>query len=332
MTKYFLILTTLFFSLSSYAQFKIISNGEARLWTNNMGPWDQTFITYANNDYSKCYIVSRNGTKFYVRGDGHVYSRGSYITSDSTLKDDIQIIPNALYKLKHLSGITYCFKDDEEIIVAHSDNHNGLKDSLNILDTRQNRNPRPKKKEMGLIAQNVLEFVPEAVDTFENGNLAVSYDALVGLLIEAMKEQQTQIESLQTIVYSQEQEIVSIKKAVDKCCSKDDNQLKLKSSSINNVISTMDETLPENAKLFNNVPNPFSINTKIKFEIPENSNSAKLIIHDMQGIELKSFNITQKGTGRITINGSELKAGMYLYTLLIDNRIIDTKRMLLTKE
>ena len=86
------------------------------------------------------------------------------------------------------------------------------------------------------------------------------------------------------------------------------------------------------AKLFENIPNPFSHNTTIKYEIPTSTISAQIIVCNLQGIELKSFPISTKGIGFITINGTEFQAGMYLYTLLIDNQIVDTKRMLLTKE
>ena len=47
--------------------------------------------------------------------------------------------------------------------------------------------------------------------------------------------------------------------------------------------------------------------------------------------QLKSYNILQKGVGTITINGYELNAGTYVYSLLIDNKVVDSKRMILTK-
>jgi len=75
----------------------------------------------------------------------------------------------------------------------------------------------------------------------------------------------------------------------------------------------------------------FAANTEIIFEIPENSTSAKLLIHDMQGAEVRSYPITSKGVGNIIIQGSELQAGMYMYTLLVNNTIVDSKRMILTK-
>jgi len=50
----------------------------------------------------------------------------------------------------------------------------------------------------------------------------------------------------------------------------------------------------------------------------------------MNGTQLKSIPLNQKGNGSITINGSELKAGMYMYTLITDRQVVDTKRMILT--
>ncbi|HOV83733.1 MAG TPA: hypothetical protein PLE52_02795 [Paludibacteraceae bacterium] len=46
---------------------------------------------------------------------------------------------------------------------------------------------------------------------------------------------------------------------------------------------------------------------------------------------LKSYSIKEKEKSNITIQGSELNAGMYLYALIADGKVIDTKRMILTK-
>jgi hypothetical protein len=51
----------------------------------------------------------------------------------------------------------------------------------------------------------------------------------------------------------------------------------------------------------------------------------------MNGVQLKSYSIPEKGKGNITIQGAEFSAGMYLYALIADGKVIDTKRMILTK-
>jgi hypothetical protein len=53
-----------------------------------------------------------------------------------------------------------------------------------------------KNKSMGIIAQEVESIIPEIVDTNEKGIKSVSYDSIVGLLIEAIKEQQKTIDVL----------------------------------------------------------------------------------------------------------------------------------------
>jgi hypothetical protein len=87
----------------------------------------------------------------------------------------------------------------------------------------------------------------------------------------------------------------------------------------------------EKAILYQNTPNPFSSNTEISCYLPEITQQALIYIYNLQGVELKSYSITQVGLNTIIINGSELSAGMYLYTLVVDNGVIDTKRMILIK-
>jgi len=50
----------------------------------------------------------------------------------------------------------------------------------------------------------------------------------------------------------------------------------------------------------------------------------------MNGTQLKSIELHPKGNGSITINGGEFNAGMYIYTLIADGQVIDTKQMILT--
>lgn len=85
------------------------------------------------------------------------------------------------------------------------------------------------------------------------------------------------------------------------------------------------------SKLFQNSPNPFSENSVIEYVLGEGVKNAIINIYDMKGIQVKSIPIISLGKGNIIINGNEFKAGMYIYTLIIDGRAIDTKTMILTK-
>ena len=57
-----------------------------------------------------------------------------------------------------------------------------------------------KRPAIGIIAQEVEQIIPEVVDTNENGIKSVSYDSIIALLIESIKEQQKQIDELKNFI------------------------------------------------------------------------------------------------------------------------------------
>jgi len=95
----------------------------------------------------------------------------AYFTSDKRHKNNIQIIPNALDKVKQLNGVTWEWNDDVNEVTKST----------------------PKT---GLIAQEVQQVLPEVVKEREDGFLSLDYSKMMGLLVEAIKEQQKQIEDL----------------------------------------------------------------------------------------------------------------------------------------
>jgi len=136
---------------------------------------------------------------------------------------------------------------------------------------------------------------------------------MIPVLVEAVKEQQKIIENLSAQVESIEND----------CCNNN-----LKSGAIDNSNGL---NLEENkAKLYQNTPNPFSTQTTIRFNIPKTVQSAQLHICNMTGTLLKTITINQRGTGQEIISANEFNAGMFLYSLVTDGKIIDTKQMLLT--
>ena len=58
--------------------------------------------------------------------------------------------------------------------------------------------------------------------------------------------------------------------------------------------------------------------------------TASIYIYDLNGLQKKSYTIAAKGKQGITIKASELQPGMYFYTLIVENKEVDTKRMILT--
>lgn len=98
--------------------------------------------------------------------NGNVKANAFYYSSDINLKKDIVQIGNPLDKINQLKGVSFTWKNDN-------------------------------KKSIGLIAQDVEKVFPELVLTDENTGLkSLQYGNLVAVLIEAVKEQQKQINEL----------------------------------------------------------------------------------------------------------------------------------------
>jgi hypothetical protein len=85
------------------------------------------------------------------------------------------------------------------------------------------------------------------------------------------------------------------------------------------------------ASLLQNTPNPFNQTTRIEYYLPETVRNAVIYIHNMYGLRIKSIPLLNNGNGTITINGSELQPGMYIYSLFADGQEVDAKRMILIK-
>ena len=106
-----------------------------------------------------------------VRATGDITA---FYSSDIRLKENIQPIQNALEKVESISGNTYDWKEGYEEIHSHKGN------------------------DVGVIAQEIEEILPQIVTNRDNGYKAVNYEKIVPLLIEAIKELKGEIEELKS--------------------------------------------------------------------------------------------------------------------------------------
>lgn len=116
----------------------------------------------------------------------------------------------------------------------------------------------------------------------------IDYTSFIPILIEAYKSQQNQIQMLEDMV----------------------NALSENGTYNYEKDSTK---LNDQSKLFQNSPNPFKEETKIRYIIDSKTSSASISIYNLSGEQIKSYRNLQNGRGEIIIKGSELKPGMYLY-------------------
>lgn len=80
-----------------------------------------------------------------------------------------------------------------------------------------------------------------------------------------------------------------------------------------------------------NEPNPFDNSTTISYFLPDSGQSAILRITAIDGSILETIPIEQKGNGRVRINSIRYMEGVYFYSLVIDDLVVETKRMVLTR-
>ncbi|WP_294241387.1 T9SS type A sorting domain-containing protein [uncultured Chryseobacterium sp.] len=80
-------------------------------------------------------------------------------------------------------------------------------------------------------------------------------------------------------------------------------------------------------KLYQNAPNPGKGETIIKYYLPKETNNASIGIYNVSGQLIKNIPLKDKGNGSITLNG--IRGGLYVYTLSVDGKNADTRKMII---
>ena len=127
------------------------------------------FSTNSNGQVNSLGVgVAASGTGGHIRATNDIVA---FYSSDERLKDNIELIPDALHKVEQLRGVMFDWNDKQDIHEGH--------------DT-------------GIIAQDVQKVLPELIEERESGYLAVKYEKMIGLLVEAIKELKTELDDLKS--------------------------------------------------------------------------------------------------------------------------------------
>lgn len=113
-----------------------------------------------------------NGRNLHVTQDIIAFS-----TSDERQKDNVQLIDNPTQKIASLDGVTFTWNDQ----------------APTWTDDRDSR------EDVGLLAQQVEQVIPEAVTTRDDGYKAVDYKRVIPLLVESIKELAARVEQLESV-------------------------------------------------------------------------------------------------------------------------------------
>ncbi|MFH1460769.1 MAG: tail fiber domain-containing protein [Candidatus Omnitrophota bacterium] len=173
---------------SPYRNWRIAVNDDSVRSTAGLQIFDGANIRLqiADNGYLGVGTIAPS-RKLFVNGDAGGLTPW-YSASDERLKKNISTIDSALDKVMQLRGVN--FEWDEAVIEEKYKCKKEAKD-------KQNKTKYfTEGVQMGLIAQEVAEVIPEVVST-DGEHYSICYASMVGILVEAVKEQQAQIQDLQ---------------------------------------------------------------------------------------------------------------------------------------
>lgn len=292
--------------------------------TSRFSPgWVGLYIGWSTNNYCPAIYTDYNNYLWLGRSDrwlNHIWCYHiDYQTitkhSDKRLKENIESYSNVLPKIRKINTYTYNYND------------NYFKDFT--IEQKQ----KAQRKEFGFISQELNEIFPELVFQSDSGIMSIDYISMVPILTTAIKEQQNIIDAQSLKIKELDDRLTKIEgnsnsKGTLKSTPKTSTDTIQSNKSIEVTNNLTDLT---NTFLYQNNPNLFSERTEIKYFINESVKTSLIMIFDMQGVLKKQIAINAKGIGSVIIEGSDLRAGMYIYTLVCDGQEIDTKRMILTE-
>lgn len=237
-----------------------------------------------------------------------------YTVSDKRFKYNVSETDiKGLAFIKLLRPVVYNFdtKKFQEFLVQDMDDSVQKKHINNI-----NFQPSSNIRQSGFIAQEVEAAAKESGYEF-NGvhipessvdNYSLSYSQFVVPLVKAVQELSEQNDELK-------KEIKELRSLI------------MEKKSAEGVITITES----DARLYQNAPNPFNQATTIKYSLPAGAKNASIIVYSSNGTIIKEYQLNTKSQQLLSISGGQLAAGSYIYSLFVDKKLIDTKKMILTQ-
>jgi hypothetical protein len=237
-----------------------------------------------------------------------VTTSGSFLLSDRRLKKDIKTVTNSIEIIKKLNPVTYTFDQD---------NHKNI--------------TLGQTKQYGFISQEVKEILPELTSPIvvpanvdstgkeisaREEYLGLNYQGFTAIMVDAIKTQQQTIEAQQKQIDELKNMVKSLAANTTDADSKRAPSQAVNLSDKNTIV------------LNQNVPNPFAEQTVINYTLNEGVQKAQILFYDNMGKLINSSELkTIAGNGLLTVFASDLSNGLYSYSLVVDGKVIDTKKM-----
>lgn len=127
------------------------------------------------------------------------------------------------------------------------------------------------------------------------------------------------------------QQAYNFEKTQNEAMQNDIRELKAQLAELTGRKANPTGTVQDRSMLYQNTPNPFSNETVIDYYVSNMSKNAYIMVYDLNGKELKRLPVTASGKGSVKLSSESMLSGMYIYSLIIDGREADSKRMVLVK-
>lgn len=266
----------------------------AIVWANGMS-WFKNRMRIGGGGAGTLNLCDNSSSGNMFEVFGNLTANNLFQASDSRYKKDIKSIDKMEDKVLKLNPVTYQYRVSEF-------KEKNFDKSLSI----------------GFLAQELQKEFPELVKQEVDGYFTVNYIGLIPVLTKTIQEQNTSIKAVKS-------ENQSLKSEVE--------MLKERLATIEKMIGVKNEGLNQiKDELFDPIPNPTSGATEIFYQLSQEYSNAYITIMGLDGKVIESYKLSaQKGKSSIKTDLSKLASGIYLYSLVAGERVIDSKRLQVNK-
>jgi regulator of replication initiation timing len=331
-----------------------VAVGASALFSNNSGSSNTGLGAGANVSFAGLSYATSLGADAFVNASDKVRLGDAFVSvvegpvaysvaSDARFKRQVKEDVKGLDFIRELRPVTYTFEASKYKEHVSPDNQSDKEQTDEQKSLERTRAEKADKAlHTGFLAQEVEEAAQKVGYEKFDGVIApqndhdiysLRYSLFVVPLVKAVQELDEEDEAVKEEVQALEEEVYDLQM--------ENEDLKTRLEALEQMVQQLAQQNAGNgssqtitltsAKLEQNEPNPFSVNTIIRYFIPEGVNRAELRITDADGSLIKTIVINEAGHGRTQVQANTLSAGTYAYSLVLDGQIIETKQMILTR-
>jgi len=248
-----------------------------------------------------------------ITGDASKPGGGSWATpSDARIKQNVRPFTDGLEQVLQIDPVYFSYKSGTGF--------------------------DPQKEYVGIIAQEMQKIAPYTVEevraepelgeeplpNMPSSILTYNGTAVTYMLINAIKEHQAMIDERDDKIEELEARLQRIEAAL--LGNGATNPAPAVGNSTEIVLSASDAAI-----LKQNQPNPFSHSTTIEYALPRTVKSASMRISNTNGVTIRIIELEPTaGAGVLNIKTNDFPAGEYIYSLTVDGKLVDSKKMVLS--